>query len=71
MNTPQDKERTMPQELIEKARSMQMTTEEREEQRINFAYGNLGIGNNAVTLEDVKQASRSLKEAANGCPGSQ
>ena len=55
----------MPQELlklIEMARQVQMTLEEKEEQRISFAYGNVRFENQNMTLEAVVRASASLKE---------
>jgi Fic family protein len=56
------------QELIEKARHVHMTAEERENQRLNFAYGNARISNADITLEDVTQASRSMKDTCNEQP---
>jgi hypothetical protein len=36
--------------LIERARNSQMAPDEREEQRVSFAYGNANYENSAVTL---------------------
>ena len=41
------------QRLIEKARRYQMTPEERQEQRISLAWGNLAIEDPSVTREEV------------------
>ena len=48
--------------LIEMARQVQMTLEEKEEQRISFAYGNVRFENQNMTREAVVRASASLKE---------
>lgn len=47
--------------LIEKARRREMTAAEKEEQRINFAYGNAPDGDNS-THETVKAASTIMRE---------
>lgn len=41
--------------LIERARRHRMTDDERREQLISFAYGNVALGNPAVTLESVRR----------------
>lgn len=43
--------------LIEKARHYVMTPEERREQAISFAYGNVHYSNPSVTREDVEKAA--------------
>jgi hypothetical protein len=55
----------MPQNLqglLEAARSVQMTREQREEQRRSFAYGNTHIENERVTRATIEDAARSLAE---------
>lgn len=49
------------EELIEAARKREMSPSEREEQRINFAYGNAPPGDNS-THETVKAASTIMRE---------
>jgi len=43
------------QDLIEKARSIKMSTREREVQRVSFAYGNASITNKGITRELVRR----------------
>jgi hypothetical protein len=50
-------------ELVEAARKRKMSPEERETQRINFAYGNAPEGDNS-TIDTVKAASEIMKQAA-------
>jgi hypothetical protein len=57
-------------ELIEKARCVQMTAEQREAQRLNFAYGNARLSNVDISLEDLEKASQSIKERRNEQPAS-
>jgi len=60
------------QALIDKARSVQMTPEQQEEQRISFAFGNVSFENASVTREAVKRASETLKDRSDEqakCPG--
>jgi len=45
-------------ELLEKAKDHVMTTEEYEEQRISFAYGNLALSNPDVTKEQIRAAAK-------------
>lgn len=47
-------------ELIELAKRVSMTTDEREQQRRSFAYGNTNIENPLVTRATVEQAAMSL-----------
>ena len=51
------------EELLEAARSRQMTVKEEEEQRIDFAYGNAPEGDSG-TVETVRAASTILKRSA-------
>ncbi len=48
--------------LIEKARHVEMTPEQVEEQRISFAFGNTNLENAEITREDVIRSSEILKE---------
>jgi hypothetical protein len=52
--------------LIERARSIKMTAEEREEQRRSFAYGNTKIENDLITREMVNEQAEALKKRENG-----
>lgn len=52
--------------LIERARAIKMTPEEREQQRRSFAYGNTKIENDLITREMVDQQAEALKRRANG-----
>jgi len=52
--------------LIERARSVKMTAEEREEQRRSFAYGNTKIENDLITREMVNEQAEALKKRGNG-----
>lgn len=45
-------------ELIEVARKHEMTPEERYEQRVSFAYGNVAIESPRVTREMVAEIAR-------------
>ena len=47
-------------ELLLKARHIEMTPEDREEQRRSFAYGNANIENARVTREIVNQEADKL-----------
>ena len=46
--------------LLESARRAQMTSEEREEQRRSFAYGNTKIENDRITKATIEQAAQEL-----------
>ena len=48
-------------ELIERARRVEMTEEERERQRISFAYGNTKFENSDITWDTVRKAAEELK----------
>jgi len=49
------------QELVERARGVQMTAREREQQRRSFAYGNANIENEAVTRAVIDKAAEELE----------
>lgn len=54
----------MPEELkqlIEKARAVKMTAEDRERQRRSFAYGNTAFENPLITREMVDAEADALK----------
>ncbi|MCH9020655.1 MAG: hypothetical protein IIA73_09870 [Proteobacteria bacterium] len=46
--------------LLEKAKNVRMTREEREEQRRSFAYGNSKIENDRITRETIDREAESL-----------
>ena len=48
------------QQLIEAAKSVEMTAEQIEEQRRSFAFGNANIENERVTRETVAKAAELL-----------
>jgi hypothetical protein len=50
------------QELLDEARKSVLTSEEKEEQRRSFAYGNTRIENSRITREMVDQEAESLKK---------
>lgn len=47
--------------LLEKARTIVMSSEEKEEQRQSFAYGNTHIENPDITKETVRRQAEALK----------
>jgi hypothetical protein len=49
--------------LIEKARSVRMSSREAEEQRRSFAYGNTKIENNRITRAMVDERAEALKRS--------
>lgn len=49
------------QTLLDKARRVEMTAEEAEEQRRSFAYGNTKIENDSITRDTVNRAAEMLK----------
>jgi hypothetical protein len=51
-------------ELLEKAKSVKVSPEQKEEQRRSFAYGNTNIENPRITRETVDQAAEQLKKAS-------
>jgi hypothetical protein len=50
-------------ELLEKAKTVKLSPEQKEEQRRSFAYGNTNIENPRITRETVDQAAEELKKA--------
>lgn len=50
------------QELLEEARKSVPTSQEKEEQRRSFAYGNTNIENSRITREMVDEEAESLKK---------
>jgi len=48
--------------LIAKARTVQMSPQQREEQRRSFAFGNANIENERVTREMIDQAAEQLHD---------
>jgi hypothetical protein len=46
--------------LLEKAKKVQMTEAEQEEQRRSFAYGNTKIENDLITREMIDEAAERL-----------
>jgi hypothetical protein len=48
-------------ELIEMARRVQMSDDERQEQKISFAYGNTKFENEDITWDTVRKAAEELK----------
>lgn len=46
--------------LLEHARTLQITDEQLQEQRISFAYGNAPVSSR-ITKDSVRNASRSLR----------
>ena len=50
------------EDLIEKARTEKMTPEQKEAQRISFAFGNIKIGDQSATKQSVIHASKLLRE---------
>lgn len=46
--------------LLERARNVRMTSEEQEEQRRSFAYGNTKIENDRITREIIDREAESL-----------
>lgn len=49
-------------EMLERARRVDMTDAEKEEQRRSFAYGNANIENERVTREIVDQEAEKLRK---------
>ena len=47
-------------DLLEKARSIKMTPEQKEQQRRSFAYGNSKIENDRITRETVDKEAEAL-----------
>jgi hypothetical protein len=49
------------QDLIDRARGVSMTPDQKEKQRRSFAYGNTKIENDRITRETVDQAASELE----------
>jgi len=49
--------------LIERARAVQMTPAQREEQRLSFAYGNTKIENDLITRELIAEQAEELRRS--------
>ena len=47
--------------LLEKAKTVRMTPEQKEEQRRSFAYGNTKIENSRITREIIDEEAELLK----------
>ena len=47
--------------LIDLARGVRMTEEDKEEQKINFAYGNTKLENDTITWDTVRKSAEELK----------
>jgi hypothetical protein len=47
--------------LIELAKAVKVTPEEREEQRRSFAYGNTAVENDLITREMVERQAEAMK----------
>lgn len=52
------------EELIEKARHVRMTAEEREAQRRSFAYGNTKIENQRITRASIDEGANEIAREA-------
>ncbi len=50
------------QELLDQARKNVSTSQDKEEQRRSFAYGNTKIENSRITRETVDQEAESLRK---------
>lgn len=50
-------------ELLERAKSVKASPEQKEEQRRSFAYGNTNIENSRITRETVDQEADELKKS--------
>ena len=53
---------TKLQQLLDAAKNLEFTPEQKEEQRRSFAFGNANIENPRVTREIVDREAESLKE---------
>lgn len=51
------------EEMIERAKNAAVTADEKERQRLSFAYGNAKTENDLVTWEMVEQAALKHKKA--------
>jgi hypothetical protein len=52
--------------LLEKARQVEMSSDQKEEQRRSFAFGNANIENANVTRETVDRAAASIQAKDSG-----
>lgn len=50
-------------ELLERAKTVKTSPEQKEEQRRSFAYGNTNIENSRITRETVDQEAEELKKS--------
>ncbi|HKV47451.1 MAG TPA: hypothetical protein VJN69_05120 [Candidatus Acidoferrales bacterium] len=50
------------QQLLDAAKSLEMTPEQKEEQRRSFAFGNTNIENARITRETVNQEAEALNQ---------
>jgi hypothetical protein len=50
------------QELIDRAKTVTMTPEQREQQRRSFAYGNSKIENSRITRRSINEAAEKMAE---------
>jgi len=50
-------------QLVEKAKRLEVSPEQKEEQRRSFAYGNTNIENPRITRQTVDQEAEKLKKA--------
>ena len=50
------------QQLLDAAKNLEITPEQKEEQRRSFAFGNTNIENARVTRETVNEEAEALKE---------
>ena len=48
------------EQLIQKAKNIKMTKEEKKQQRISFTYGNLKIDNPDITREQIEQVAKKM-----------
>jgi hypothetical protein len=51
-------------ELLDKARTVALSPEEKEEQRRSFAYGNTNIENSRITRETIDREAEKLKKSS-------
>lgn len=52
------------QRLLDKAKTLMPSPEQKEEQRRSFAYGNTNIENSRITREIVDQEAEKLKKSS-------
>jgi len=50
------------QELLDAAKTLEITPEHKEEQRRSFAFGNTNIENSRITRKTVDEEAEALKE---------